>query len=98
MSIGPKKRFRVFARDKFRCMYCGRKAPDVTLHVDHIISKVNGGSDEMENLATACEECNLGKGGDGCYACGMVTCPAAFERMECPDVTEFLKTYKGPQS
>lgn len=27
--VGPKLRFEVFKRDKFTCMYCGAKAPEV---------------------------------------------------------------------
>lgn len=34
--VGKKLRFEVFKRDKFTCQYCGAKAPDVVLHVDHI--------------------------------------------------------------
>ena len=61
-SLPPKLRFAVFARDGWRCVYCGKSAADSILHVDHRISVVNGGDDSLENLATACEECNLGKG------------------------------------
>jgi hypothetical protein len=32
------------------------------LHVEHIIPKVHGGSDDLENLALACIDCNLHKG------------------------------------
>ena len=59
----PKKvRFEVLKRDRFTCQYCGRKAPDVVLHVDHIHPVADGGIDDMTNLVTACSECNLGKG------------------------------------
>lgn len=54
-------RFAVLSRDDFRCRYCGRRAPDVVLHVDHIIPRSRGGATEMENLATACSQCNTGK-------------------------------------
>lgn len=30
-------RFRILERDNFTCQYCGNKAPDVILHVDHKI-------------------------------------------------------------
>lgn len=61
--VGHGKRFRVFARDSFRCCYCGVSAADdgVTLHIDHLIPLADGGSSEEENLVTACSECNLGK-------------------------------------
>lgn len=61
-AISPKTRWTVFCRDDIRCIYCNRKPPEVTLHVDHKISVAAGGSDELDNLVTACEECNLGKG------------------------------------
>lgn len=61
-SLPPKVRFAVFDRDNWRCVYCGKTSAEATLHVDHKTSVANGGDDSMENLATACEECNLGKG------------------------------------
>lgn len=51
----------VLYRDSFTCQYCGRSAPDVVLHVDHVIPVSKGGTNSMANLVTACEECNLGK-------------------------------------
>ena len=56
-------RFRILARDGFRCRYCGRpgNAPGVVLHVDHVVPVVAGGATTEDNLLTACDECNLGK-------------------------------------
>lgn len=62
MGLSKKIRFEVFKRDKFTCQYCGRSAPDVVLHVDHIKPKVDGGDSEILNLITSCQDCNLGKG------------------------------------
>ena len=57
------RRFAVLERDGFKCRYCGRGAKqNVVLHIDHVIPKVAGGSNKMENLMTACQTCNLGKG------------------------------------
>lgn len=61
MSISKRQRFEVFKRDTFRCQYCGRQPPAVVLHVDHIIPSSKGGTDEYDNLVTACKDCNLGK-------------------------------------
>lgn len=61
-STGKKVRFEVFKRDKFTCQYCGRKAPDVVLHVDHIAPVASGGGSELLNLTTSCSDCNAGKG------------------------------------
>jgi hypothetical protein len=54
-------RFKIFQRDKFTCQYCGQKAPDVKLEVDHIKEASNGGGDEESNLITSCWACNKGK-------------------------------------
>lgn len=61
MSVRPRVRFEVLKRDGFRCAYCGRVAESVDLQVDHIVARASGGSDEMENLVTACRACNAGK-------------------------------------
>jgi 5-methylcytosine-specific restriction endonuclease McrA len=59
--IGLKLRFQILQRDNFTCRYCGRKAPDVVLHVDHVTPVSQGGLSEPDNLVAACEDCNLGK-------------------------------------
>jgi 5-methylcytosine-specific restriction endonuclease McrA len=48
-----------------RCEYCGLhqdQSPLAVLHVEHIVPKKHGGSDELDNLALACIDCNLHKG------------------------------------
>lgn len=55
-------RWIIFARDEFRCFYCGKNSDDSSLHVDHIYPWSKGGADVAENLVTACERCNLSKG------------------------------------
>jgi hypothetical protein len=61
-GISPKIRFEVFKRDAFTCQYCGAKAPDVILQVDHISPVAGGGDNDIVNLITACRGCNGGKG------------------------------------
>lgn len=60
-KVSPSLRFEILHRDKFTCQYCGRKAPDVQLAVDHIVPFSKGGSCTSDNLTTACVECNSGK-------------------------------------
>lgn len=62
MSISNRVRFLVLRRDGFRCVYCGRSAADVELHVDHVHPKSKGGDNEITNSVSACATCNLGKG------------------------------------
>jgi hypothetical protein len=59
--LAQKQRFEVLKRDKFTCRYCGAKAPDAVLHVDHIQPRSKGGTNDLMNLVTACKDCNSGK-------------------------------------
>lgn len=61
MTVSKRLRFEVLRRDNHTCQYCGEKAPDVTLHVDHVKPKALGGTDGPENLVAACKDCNAGK-------------------------------------
>lgn len=61
-SINKKLRFEVFKRDNFTCQYCGRKAPDVILQIDHLKPVKKGGKNDILNLVTSCIDCNQGKG------------------------------------
>lgn len=62
MTVRPGKRFEIFKRDGFVCMYCGKRPPEALLEVDHIVPRCAGGSDDDVNLLTSCFECNRGKG------------------------------------
>jgi len=37
-------------------------SPLALLHVEHVLPRVHGGTDDLENLALACIDCNLHKG------------------------------------
>jgi hypothetical protein len=62
-GIGKRIRFEIFARDGFKCRYCGRQSDEVQLVLDHMVPVCRGGGDELENLITSCFECNAGKAG-----------------------------------
>jgi hypothetical protein len=61
VGISKRTRFRIFARDDFTCRYCGRQSDVVPLVVDHFIPVKEGGTNDDDNLMTACEPCNQGK-------------------------------------
>ena len=63
-SSDLKKRFETLKKYGFKCYYCGRKAPEVSLELEHIHPKVLGGKDNFDNLVPACWECNRGKAGN----------------------------------
>lgn len=60
-NISKKTRFEIFKRDCFTCQYCGKKAPDVILELDHIKPVSKGGKNTLLNYVTACFDCNRGK-------------------------------------
>ena len=61
-AISEKIRYQVFSSDAFRCKACGRGADDgVKLTIDHITPVDWGGTNDISNLTTLCEECNRGK-------------------------------------
>ncbi len=61
-KISPSLRFEILHRSDFKRVYCGKPASEGQIHVDHIISIFDGGTNDVDNLAAACSECNLGKG------------------------------------
>jgi len=63
-ALGKNLRFRIFKRDGFACQYCGRTPPAAVLEVDHVIPRARGGEDYVDNLVTACVDCNRGKGAE----------------------------------
>ena len=50
----------LFARDGWRCVYCGDGTTRLTL--DHVVPRSRGGDSVWENVVTACGPCNLRKG------------------------------------
>lgn len=54
-------RHEVFKRDNYKCKECGLSKETTILHVDHIKSVAQGGTDELDNLQTLCQACNLAK-------------------------------------
>ena len=60
--INSRLRYVVLQRDNFKCVLCGNGAKEgIRLEVDHIIGKIEGGTNDLENLRTLCGACNLGR-------------------------------------
>ena len=53
----------IFARDKNRCQYCGKRYRTSELSLDHVIPRSVGGKAVWGNIVCACAECNVKKGG-----------------------------------
>jgi len=67
--IRPERRLAIYARDRFKCVYCGadlRDAPRDRITLDHIISRAQyrqmrmaeNGMHRSDNLITCCTDCN----------------------------------------
>ena len=60
-------RYEVLKRANKRCELCGVQEGDegyedrLPLHIDHIVPRSKGGSNEIDNLQVLCRACNLGK-------------------------------------
>lgn len=65
MGISAASRREVRERAGNRCEYCGLlqdEFPFALFHVEHVIARRHGGSDQSDNLCQACHWCNLHKG------------------------------------
>lgn len=64
MSISRRQRRRIFARDSFRCLWCGTSVlvgvsdPKRRATLDHVIPRSVGGSNRAGNLITCCQHHN----------------------------------------
>lgn len=66
---------RVFLRDQWKCVSCGRKTPkhmrgtyqDNAPELDHIIPLSKGGGHTWDNVQTLCRACNARKGNGSLY-------------------------------
>lgn len=58
-EVWQELRAKVFERDGYACTYCG-DGNDLTC--DHVVPLVRGGTNDLDNLTTACRPCNSSKG------------------------------------
>jgi 5-methylcytosine-specific restriction endonuclease McrA len=87
----------VFARDEFRCQYCGDTS---RLTVDHVVPRSRGGQSAWENMLTACAPCNLKKGDRLPHEVGMhprstprMPPPRLFLTLAAPSIPDAWQSY-----
>jgi len=57
-------RAEVWDRSNGLCHYCGKEMHPIRgFHVDHVIPRCKGGTDDLSNLVASCPTCNMSKGG-----------------------------------
>src|SRR5437870_2673840 len=83
----------LFARDGWRCVYCGSSGGRLTL--DHVVPRSRGGDSVWENVVTSCAPCNLKKGNRSLEEAGFVLrhpprppTPVLFIRLAAPNIPE----------
>lgn len=76
LRLAPSRR-NIFHRDGYACRFCGGHGKGVTLTLDHVTPRCQGGKNTWENLATACSRCNNKKGGRNLEQSGMRLRPVA---------------------
>ncbi len=54
-------RVNIYARDRYRCQYCGTKCTIDQLTYDHVIPRSRGGRTTWDNIVSCCYACNSHK-------------------------------------
>ena len=57
----PNIRRAILIRDKYQCVFCGKRVNIVTVELDHDIPWARGGTDHPANLQASCRACNRAK-------------------------------------
>lgn len=61
--IAKNKRLAIYLRDGMCCAYCGSVLEDgITLTLDHLTPRSQGGNNHETNLITCCQKCNSSRG------------------------------------
>jgi 5-methylcytosine-specific restriction endonuclease McrA len=88
----------LFARDNWRCVYCGTAGGRLTL--DHVVPRSRGGGSTWENVVTSCAPCNLRKGNRTLAEVGMnlprpprAPAPALFVTLAAPRIPDGWHPY-----
>ena len=87
-------RLNIYARDGFRCQYCGKKFESQNLSFDHVVPKRYGGKTEWNNIVTSCCRCNRIKGGRTLKEAGLKLLRKAVK----PDWVPFIMITIGVRS
>ena len=90
----------LFARDGWRCVYCGDGHGRLTL--DHVVPRSRGGESVWENVVTACAPCNHRKGDRTLAEARMelrsqprAPAPVLFIHLAAPKIPDGWRTYLG---
>ena len=54
-------RVNIYARDGYRCQYCGESCASEELTYDHVLPRSRGGKTDWTNIVSCCDDCNAMK-------------------------------------
>jgi 5-methylcytosine-specific restriction endonuclease McrA len=91
-------RVNIYARDRYRCLYCGERKPIAELTFDHVVPRRLGGRTEWTNIATACEDCNRRKGARTPEQAGMALRQPPVQPQWVPAVTITVSLHSVPDA
>jgi 5-methylcytosine-specific restriction endonuclease McrA len=91
-------RVNIYARDKYRCQYCGKKTSMSELTYDHVVPRARGGKTTWTNIVTCCYECNRRKGSRTPEKAGMRLRSQPVQPRWVPAVTIRLSTKSVPDA
>jgi 5-methylcytosine-specific restriction endonuclease McrA len=91
-------RVNIHARDGYRCQYCGQKNAIGELTYDHVLPRRMGGRSEWTNIVSACQECNLRKGGRTPEQAGMELRAKPVQPTWVPAITIAVSTRSIPDA
>jgi len=87
----------IFARDEHTCQYCG--ATGVSLTIDHVRPREQGGGDDWDNLVCCCVRCNNVKANRSPARAGLNLrrVPQRPKLMPYISFTKFMRACRNPQ-
>ena len=84
----------IYARDRNRCQYCGKRFPSSELSLDHVVPRSQGGETSWTNIVCACVKCNVRKGGQQPFEAGMKLITEPVKPKHSPLITLQLSSEK----
>lgn len=92
-------RHNVYARDKGRCQYCGRRVSRDEFTYEHVVPRVLGGHTTWENVVVSCVPCNQRKAGRTPEQAGMRLLSTPVKPKSLPSSTRGIRYAEGmPES
>jgi 5-methylcytosine-specific restriction endonuclease McrA len=91
-------RINVYARDGYRCQYCGVQKAIGALTYDHVVPRAQGGQTTWTNVCACCDLCNSKKGNRTPEQAGMCLLKMPVRPIAVPTISVELSRCKVPES